>query len=84
METTVPNVPQTLFAQATVGDNGSLHLKDPDRLALKPGDEVALTISPVAPKTEAAAQSLLGTVTRYEDPFGPAVDPDDWDALRSC
>jgi len=25
---------------------------------------------------------LAGTVGRYEDPFGPAMDPNDWDVLR--
>jgi hypothetical protein len=25
---------------------------------------------------------LTGTVLRYDDPFEPAVDPSDWEALR--
>lgn len=25
---------------------------------------------------------LKGTVKRYDDPFGPAVPPEDWDALK--
>jgi len=25
---------------------------------------------------------LKGSVLRYDDPFGPAVDPDDWEVLR--
>jgi prevent-host-death family protein len=26
--------------------------------------------------------SMKGTVLRYDDPFGPAIDPNEWDALR--
>lgn len=25
---------------------------------------------------------LRGTITRYDDPFKPAVDPGEWDALK--
>lgn len=36
--------------------------------------------------TEVAAQSLLGamknTSYHYDDPFGPAIDPNEWEANR--
>lgn len=31
---------------------------------------------------EAILQSLRGTVLKYEDPTEPAIDPEDWDALK--
>ena len=27
-------------------------------------------------------QGLRGTVLRYDDPFGPAVPPDEWEAMK--
>lgn len=31
---------------------------------------------------EEALKDLRGTVIYYKDPFEPAVDPEDWDALK--
>jgi len=31
---------------------------------------------------EDAFSSLKGTVLKYEDPFEPAVDPNDWEVLK--
>lgn len=49
----------------------------------KRGKPVAV-LTPVEPP--AAIQPLWGylegTVTRYDDPLKPAVDPDEWDANR--
>ena len=31
---------------------------------------------------EAILKSLRGSVIKYEDPFEPAIDPKDWEALK--
>lgn len=33
-------------------------------------------------RDEAILESLRGSVIRYEDPNEPAIDPEDWEALR--
>lgn len=83
MEIALPVTRKTVFAEATVGEDGSLHLQIPAP-TLKPGAKVLLTISPQAEAAEENAQPLLGTVQRYEDPFGPAASPDEWEALHEC
>jgi hypothetical protein len=83
MEIALPVTRKTGFAEATVGEDGALYLQNPSPI-LKPGAKVLLTISPQAETAEENAQSLLGTVLRYEDPFGPAASQDEWDALREC
>jgi hypothetical protein len=68
----------------------SEHLTLPE---LRPliGKQVEITICEAAdePGNGAPAQPvsadrypLRGTVLRYDDPFGPAADPDDWEACR--
>ena len=81
METTLPVTAKTVFAEATVAEDGSLHLESPTP-ALKPGDKVLLTISPIAEATGQNPTLLLGTVTRYDDPFGPAAPIEEWEAPR--
>ena len=83
MEIALPITSKTVFAEATVGEDGALHLHNPAP-TLKPGAKVLLTISPKAETAEENTPSLLGTVLRYEDPFGPPASPDEWDALREC
>ena len=51
------------------------------------GREVEITVreSTVAKPSQAPAKSpnpLSGSVVEYDDPFGPAVPPDDWEANR--
>lgn len=82
MQTALPVGANTVFAEATVGEDGSLRLKDASRFALKPGEKVTLTISPIVAVRGENPKPLLGTVTRYDDPFGPATDPEEWEALR--
>ena len=51
------------------------------------GKEVEIVVTEV-PAPEAEEQEapdrfpLRGTVLRYDDPYGPAVPPEDWEALR--
>jgi hypothetical protein len=62
-------------------DSDTLHLPE-----LKPfiGQDVEITIK-TAPVTEQEWQkireSLKGTILRDDDPFGPAVPPEDWEAV---
>lgn len=70
----------TISIKARVEEGGRVTV---DHLPLKPGQEVQLTI--VSLESEAEIQSrypLQGTSYRYEDPFGPAADPDEWEANR--
>lgn len=84
MEIALPVNNKTVFAEATVGEDGALHLHSPAP-PLKPGAKVLLTISPQAEATVAKNPTpLRGTVIRYDDPFGPATTPDEWEALRDC
>ncbi|HZT44436.1 MAG TPA: hypothetical protein VFA07_19890 [Chthonomonadaceae bacterium] len=84
MESALPVTAKTILAEATVAEDGSLHLTDPTALAFKPGEKVLLAISPIANGKRENKEPLLGTVTRYDDPFGPATSPEDWEALRGC
>ena len=81
MGSALPVTAKTVFAEAIVAEDGSLHIEGPTP-ALKPGDKVLLTISPIAEATDENPRPLLGTVTRYDDPFGPAAPIDEWEALR--
>ena len=83
MEFSLPVNNKTVFAEATVGEDGALHLVSPAP-TLKPAAKVLLTISPQEEATAENSTPLLGTVIRYDDPFGPATIPDEWDALREC
>ena len=73
----------TILAVATVGEHGVLHLKYPTP-SLKPGARVLLTISQQADKNPEDLMPLRGTVLRYDDPFGAAVAPEEWEAAREC
>ena len=47
------------------------------------GTPVAV-LSPVQPERETRSiiGAMKGTVLAYDNPFGPAVDPSTWDAMR--
>ncbi len=82
MSNAPPITTRTIFAEATITEDGSLRLDDPGLLAFKPGDKVALTISPLPHVNGENAKLLRGTVTHYEEPFGPAAPAEEWEALR--
>lgn len=44
------------------------------------GDEVEVSIQILDPVP--VTYPLHGAPFRYDDPFGPAVDPSEWDALK--
>jgi hypothetical protein len=83
MEIALPVHTNTVFAEATVGEDGALYLRNPPP-SLKPGARVLLTISPQTEPAEENATRLIGSVIRYDDPYGPATDVDEWEALRGC
>jgi prevent-host-death family protein len=49
----------------------------------KRGKAVAvLTPAPDLAKPKSLFGAMAGTVLRYDDPFGPATDISDWDAMK--
>jgi len=67
--------------KAVVGDQGTVTLSG---LPLSAGDKVDVIVikdDACSPMQE-VRQRLRGTVVQYDDPFGPAVPPEEWDALR--
>jgi hypothetical protein len=49
------------------------------------GKDVEITISAEAPDPKQGASSygsMRGTVIRDDDPFAPAVPPEDWEAMQ--
>ena len=74
----------TQFIEATVGEDGALHLLHGSPVSLKSGDKVMLSISPITVLDTVSAASLKGSVLRYDSPFQPATTPEEWEALREC
>ena len=52
-------------------------------IVTKRGKPVAV-LSPIEEpaKPRSILGAMRGSVLRYDDPFSPAADPDDWDAVR--
>lgn len=66
--------------ELTVGNNGELHIRD---LPLRAGDRVQVVVIPKqAVDPTADRYPLRGTAVRYDRPFDPACDPDEWEANR--
>jgi hypothetical protein len=67
--------------KAVVGDQGTVTVT---ALPLSPGDVVDVHVIKLdSPSSmEDVRQRLRGSVVRYDDPFEPAVPPEEWDALR--
>ena len=51
-----------------------------DDLPVVEGDEIEVVINILDPIP--VTYPLRGAPLRYDDPFGPAVDPSEWDALK--
>ena len=69
-------------AKATVEEGGTVTVRG---LPLSPGANVDVIVrsgNGARPSLEKVRETLRGSVLRYEDPFGPAAPPEDWDALR--
>jgi len=60
-------------------ENGTIVVDDGTQLP--EGAKVTITVEPGTADRDDYLK-LRGTATRYDDPFGPAVPPEDWDALR--
>ncbi len=74
----------THFTEAVVGDDGSLRLLQNSATGFKAGDRVLLAILPFHKPNTNNATPLKGTVLRYDSPFEPATDSENWEALRGC
>ena len=64
-----PITAKTIFTEATVAEDGLLHLENP-MPTLRPGEKVTLIISSISEASVENSSPLRGTVTRYDDPFG--------------
>lgn len=70
--------------QVTISRNGQLVVDD---LPVRAGDQVRVFILPEPVPASAGGEPsprypLHGVRARYDDPFEPAVDPDEWEANR--
>lgn len=75
------NLSHTIFAEAVVGQDGELHL-DSLLTILQPGTRVSLTISSHHKPGDFNQNILRGCVVRYDNPYEPATDANDWEILR--
>jgi hypothetical protein len=70
----------TISLKAKVEEGGMLTIS---HLPLAPGQEVMLTIVSSDPVTSPVDRyPLRDTPYRYDEPFAPAIDPDEWEANR--
>ena len=64
--------------KTAITENGELSLQN---LPFKKGDEVEIIIRQQnAKEIDSEAFLLQGTVLRYEEPFEPAISPEEWNA----
>ena len=82
---------QTHEVEAIVHPDGTVRI---DAVPFPVGNRLRVILSaaaPVPPHRHSAEEfersrqirsELKGSVTRYDDPFGPAIPESDWDALR--
>jgi hypothetical protein len=66
--------------ETTLGKDRSLVLKD---LPFQAGEEVEVIILPRHPHPNGDdPYTLRGSVLQYDDPFEPAIPPEDWEAQK--
>ena len=64
--------------ETVVQPDGSIDIR---ALHLKPGDRVRLTVVDNS-DSKRTRESFIGSASKYDRPFEPACDPNDWDAVR--
>ena len=67
--------------EAEVSENGTLTLHG---VPFSKGERVEVIVlrTHAAPPDTDDPYPLRGTVIKYDDPFEPAISPDEWEALR--
>ncbi|MBI2298280.1 MAG: hypothetical protein HYU66_04895 [Armatimonadetes bacterium] len=70
---------QTLRIHATAEEDGKVTL---DHLPVRAGEAVEVIVLLRHLTSGSKPLPLRGLVLRYDRPFDPAVDPDDWQANR--
>jgi hypothetical protein len=66
--------------EATLTEDGTITVAP---LPFKPGQRVEVIVLPADGRSDGRGHGRLrGTVVRYDDPTGPAIDPDEWEANR--
>ncbi len=63
--------------KTAITESGKLSLQN---LPFKAGDEVEVIIRQQNKTVDSEAFPLQSTVLNYEDPFEPAISPEDWNA----
>ncbi len=73
-------MPYAHVRQIIVERDGKLRV---DGLPLRRGERVQVIVIPDQQRRPAERRyPLHGTVVQYDEPFEPAVDPDEWEANR--
>ncbi len=73
-------MPYAHVREMVVQRDGELHV---DGLPLRAGDRVEVfVIARNEAKPGKSPYPLHGTPVRYDDPFAPAIDPEEWEANR--
>jgi hypothetical protein len=65
--------------ETVLDERGRIALND---LPFDVGERVEVIVLSTDTIEKANAYPLRGLPYRYDDPFGPVVDPDDWDAMK--
>lgn len=69
---------ETFKTKAKVKNNHKVQIDD---VPFKDGDTVLITIDKIEEGTN-SIYPLWGTIYKYDDPFEPAVPPEDWEVLN--
>lgn len=70
---------ETLRVEKVIQSNGTIVLEN---LPFDEGEKVEIIISKSGAESEKDPYPLRGTLYKYENPFEPAVPPEDWEALK--
>jgi hypothetical protein len=70
----------TYHIETLMSNDGSVLLSG---LPFKKGEKIDVTLRTIQEEnTEELEKKLRGSVLKYIDPFEPAIDPDEWEALK--
>lgn len=70
---------ETLRVEKVIQSNGTIVL---DNLPFDEGKKVEIIILKSGAEKENSLYPLRGTVYKYENPFEPAVSPEDWESAK--
>ncbi len=70
---------ETLRVEKVIQSNGTIVLEN---LPFAEGEKVEIIIVKSGAENEKKLYSLRGTAYKYENPFEPAIAPEDWEAAK--